>query len=102
VSKETSIHVFIARYRLIAVPGIALCWALAISWFESRAIRLLFSIAIVAITAQQYYGNPIYRHHNESWKDALDVVEKERFTGSLASIDLQRSSRVRLCGYADR
>ena len=76
MSKETSIHVFVPRYRLIAVPGITLCWALAVSCFESRAIRLLFCIAIVVITAQQYYAKPIYRSHGYSWKDALDIVEK--------------------------
>jgi uncharacterized membrane protein len=28
LSAGTSIHVFVPRYRLVAVPGIALCWAL--------------------------------------------------------------------------
>ena len=42
LSVGTSIHVFVPRYRLVAVPGIALCWALVVSRIDSRALRLLF------------------------------------------------------------
>jgi hypothetical protein len=76
VSRGTSIHIFVPRYRLVAVAGIALCWALVISWFESGAIRLFFAIAIVAMTAQRSYSNSMFRHHGYTWKYALDVAEK--------------------------
>ena len=97
VSKSTSIHIFVGRYRLVAIAGIALCWALAISWFESRAIRLFFGIAIVAMVAQQSYSDSTYRHHGYTWKYALDVAEKNALSDQapvLICSDLPESDYV--------
>jgi hypothetical protein len=76
ISVGTSIHVFVPRYRLVAIPGIALCWALLVSRIDSRALRLLFCIALVGATAVRYYGSPTFTHHGYSWKYALDVAEQ--------------------------
>lgn len=76
VSVATSIHVFVYRYRLVAIPGIALCWVLLVSRIDSRALRLLFCVAIVATTAYQYFSDPVYRHHAYTWKYALEAAEK--------------------------
>jgi len=76
VSVKTSIHIFVFRYRLVAVPGVALCWALAVSRINSRSLRVLFCVAIVAITAFIYFKSPTSRTHDYTWKYALDVVEK--------------------------
>jgi hypothetical protein len=76
VSIGTSMHVFVYRYRLVAVPGIALCWAWVISRINSRALRLLFSTALVTVTACIYFSSPLYRHHQYSWKSALAFVEQ--------------------------
>jgi hypothetical protein len=76
LSVGTSIHVFVPRYRLVAVPGIALCWALVASWIDSRALRLLACIAIVVVTAAIYLTAPSLRRHQYSWKYALAFVEK--------------------------
>ena len=76
LSVGTSIHVFVPRYRLVAVPGIALCWALVISWINSRALRLLFCITVVAATVYIHLTTPLLRQHQYSWKYALAVVEK--------------------------
>src|ERR1700733_682548 len=76
VSTSTSTHIFVARYRLGAVPGIALCWALVVSWIDSRALRCLFCISLVAAMAYQSFSSPTSRQHNYTWKYALDVVEK--------------------------
>jgi hypothetical protein len=76
LSVGTSIHVFVPRYRMVAVPGIALCWALVASWIDSRALRLLACIAVVAATAVIYLTTPFLRQHQYSWKYALEFVEK--------------------------
>lgn len=76
VSVETSLHIFVFRYRLVAVPGIALCWALLLSRVQARSLRLLFCVAIVAATAFLYYRSPISGTHEYTWKYALDVIEK--------------------------
>jgi len=76
VSVGTSIHTFVSRHRLVAVPGIALCWAFALSRFHSRTVRLLFCVTFVAATAYAYFSSPIGRQHNYTWKYALEVAEK--------------------------
>jgi hypothetical protein len=76
LSVGTSIHVFVPRYRLVAVPGIALCWALAVSWIDSRALRLLFCAALVVVAACIYFTAPSFQHHLYSWKYALAFAEK--------------------------
>ena len=76
LSVGTSIHVFVPRYRMAAVPGIALCWALVASWIDARALRLLACIAVVTATAIIYLTTPFLRQHQYSWKYALEFVEK--------------------------
>jgi mannosyltransferase len=76
VSVGTSLHLFIAHRRLVAIPGIALCWALGIRLFRPRSTRLLLCIAVVAATAFTYFTSPSTRQHGYSWKYALEVAEK--------------------------
>ncbi len=76
LSVGTSVHVFVPRYRLGAVPGIALCWALVVSWISSRALRLLFCIALVVVAACVCFTAASFDHHMYSWKDALAFAEK--------------------------
>jgi hypothetical protein len=76
LSVGTSIHVFVPRYRLVAVPGIALCWALVANWIDSRALRLLVCTTIVAATAFIHLTTPFLRQHQYSWKYALEFAEK--------------------------
>jgi hypothetical protein len=76
LSVGTSIHVFVPRYRLVAVPGIALCWALVASRIDSRAVRLLACTIAVAVTATIHLTTPFLRQHQYSWKYALEFVQK--------------------------
>lgn len=76
VSAETSIHVFFVRYRLVAIPGIALGWALLIKRYLFRPVGLLFVGAIVTVTAWVYFGSPQATHPQRSWKQALAVAEQ--------------------------
>jgi hypothetical protein len=76
LSVGTSIRVFVPRYRLVAVPGIALCWAFVVSRIDSRALRLLFCTTLVAVAACVYFTAHSFRQHQHSWKYALAVAEK--------------------------
>ena len=76
VSVGTSIHIFVPRYRVVAVPGIALCWAYIVSRIDSRALRLLLCTALVAATAYHSFRSPSSQIHNYTWKYALAVAEK--------------------------
>jgi hypothetical protein len=76
LSVGTSIHVFVPRYRLVAVPGIALCWAMVVSWIDSRVLRLAFATALVAVAACVCFTAASFHHHMYSWKNALAFVEK--------------------------
>jgi hypothetical protein len=76
VSVGTSVHVFVPRYRLGAVPGIALCWALVVSWIDSRTLRLLFASGLVMVAACVCFTSASFHRHMYSWKDALAVAEK--------------------------
>jgi hypothetical protein len=77
VSVGTSVHVFVARYCLVAVPGIALCWALIVSRINSNVLRALFCMAIVGATAYNAAADPSFGHHGYTWKYALEFVEKK-------------------------
>jgi uncharacterized membrane protein len=98
VSARTSVHVFVHRYRLIAVPGIALCWALMITRINSRTLRLLFCVMLVLITTYHYYTLPDSRSHGAyTWKYALGFVDKNASTDNAPVIicsDLPESDYV--------
>lgn len=76
VSTATSMHIFLARYCIVAVPGIALCWAWILGLINSRALRLLFCAALVAVTAYHSFRSPFSGAHNYTWKYALEIAEK--------------------------
>jgi hypothetical protein len=76
LSTATPIHVFIPRYQLVAVPGIALSWALVASLIDSRRLRLLCCLAMVVVMASISFTSVSAKSHGESWKAALAFVEK--------------------------
>jgi hypothetical protein len=88
VSVRTSIHVFVARYCLIAAPGVALCWAYVVSRVRSTALRVFFCVAVVAGVAYSSVTQALVNHHGYTWKYALETVEKN------ASVD---DSPVLIC-----
>jgi 4-amino-4-deoxy-L-arabinose transferase-like glycosyltransferase len=75
ISVTTSVHVFIPRYLLVAVPGIALCWGWLCSVIESRALRSFFCFTFVALCVFQAYTSPLSRRHEESWKQSLAFAD---------------------------
>jgi len=82
VSVGTSTHIFTTCHRLDAVPGIALCWAFVLSRLHSRNLRLLFSVALVTVTATTLLEArlPTAKVHGYAWKYALEYVEKNAST----------------------
>jgi len=76
VSRETPLHIFIGRYRVVGIAGIQLLWALVISSFRPRFLRLVFCVLLVASIAHLYFSSPLARNHGYTWKYALDAAEK--------------------------
>jgi hypothetical protein len=76
LSVGTSVHVFVPRYRLVAVPGIALCWAALVNKIDSRSLRLWFCVALVAVTACFSFASKSARVHQYSWKHALEFAQQ--------------------------
>jgi hypothetical protein len=81
VSAWTPIHMFVERHRLVAIPGIALCWGFLLSRINFRVVRALFCVAVVGYAASKSYTNPLFKTHGYTWKYALERAQKS------ASID---------------
>jgi len=76
LSVGTSIHAFVPRHRIDAIPGIALCWAMLLHASRSRAGRLLLCAAFVAVTAYIPFSSSSPAHHGDTWKFALQAAER--------------------------
>ena len=78
VSLGRPVQVFIPRYTLVSVPGIALCWGLIFSRFRSRLMRLLLCISVVAMFCLLELNSPSSKLHDVQapWKYALEVAER--------------------------
>jgi len=73
VSVSTSLHIFVERYQLVAVPGIALCWGLLLRCINSTALRIAFCLAMVVLTAKAHFEAP---SHGYTWKYALEAANR--------------------------
>lgn len=76
ISAGTSIHMFTDIHRTVAVPGIALCWAIVVGRFQPE-VRLLFCAALVTVIAIVLFRSPDSREPEASWKYAVQAVEKD-------------------------
>ena len=106
LSVGTSIHVFVPRYRLVAVPGIALCWALVVSWIDLRwpAAAVLYSAS---------HGRSLRLLHCVLFPAPHVFVEGRSRIRGKKCLDRQRSvadlqrysggrSYANACGFGDR
>jgi len=75
VSTGTSLHIFVPRYRIVAVPGIALIWALLLSGVKPRILLTAFCLGIASLTAHSSWTSADARHHAYTWKYALEAAE---------------------------
>ncbi len=99
LSAGTSIHIFVPRYRLVAVPGIALCWGLAVSRVDSRTLRLLLCAALVTVSACICLTTQSFRRHQYSWKYAVAIAEKNAAADNapvLICSDLPEADHMRM------
>jgi hypothetical protein len=74
VSVFTPIHVFLPRYRLVALSGVALCWGFLISRIGARSLRIALCVALMLCTFHELPCS-IWRDHGYSWKEALQVAD---------------------------
>jgi hypothetical protein len=72
-SRLTPLHIFVERYRLVAIPGIALCWGLMVRQLDPKIIRVAFCLALTVLVTQKQFGNP---RHGYSWRDAVQEVNR--------------------------
>lgn len=76
VTALTPTNIFVTRYRLIAIPGIALLWGWLISRIDSRLLRVLFCAAVVATATYKKLTSPDARLHFYTWKYAIELAEQ--------------------------
>jgi hypothetical protein len=74
VSTVTPLHLVIPRYFLVVAPGSALTWALLTTRIDSRLLRQIFCVGLVAITVFECYCSPNSRKHELSFKQAHQLV----------------------------
>jgi hypothetical protein len=76
ISAGTPIHMFAERHRLVALPGLALCWALAVSRLGGPAAKRLFTGLLTVSTIGAIVAGGNAGHHYDSWKQGMQAVEK--------------------------
>jgi hypothetical protein len=74
LSVATPMHVFHSRYCLVAVPGSTLMWGWLFGWIDSRRLRQIFSVGLVAVTVFLNFKSPYKRTHEITFKQAHDLV----------------------------
>ena len=75
ISEFTPIHVFVGRYYLCAVPGLALCWGMMASWINCKWLRAVFCAALAAASMAINYSPTFMSSHGYTWKFAIDAAE---------------------------
>jgi len=76
----TPLHVFVARYRMVGISGIALCWGFLLSRIDSRLLRLMFCAGCVLAGLYHSVAAPEFRRHGYTWKYALELAENNAST----------------------
>jgi len=74
VEAATPIHLIQPRYFLIVAPGSALIWAWLATFIDSRVVRQIFCVGLVATTVFESYHSPDSRHHEINFKEAHAFV----------------------------
>ena len=74
VSAVTPVHLVIPRYLTMLGPGSALTWGLLTSRIDSRLLRQIFCLGLVAITVFECFSSPLSRQHELNFKQAYELV----------------------------
>jgi hypothetical protein len=76
VSVATPLHIFVARYRLVAIPGLALCYGLVVKRIDSSIWRSLYCVVLVTATTLFTFASPRWSAHAYTWKYATDFANR--------------------------
>jgi hypothetical protein len=74
LSVGSPLHLVIPRYFTVVAPGSALTWGLLTSRIDSRSLRQLFCIGLVAVTVYECVSSPNSRKHGPTFKRPYDLV----------------------------
>ena len=74
LSVATPLHLVIPRYFTVVAPGSALTWGLLTSRIDSRLLRQIFCVGLVAVTMFECYSSPNARRHAVNFKQAHEFV----------------------------
>jgi hypothetical protein len=74
VSAVTPVHLVIPRYLSVVASGSALTWGLLTSRIDSRVLRQIFCVGLVAITVFECFSSPDSRKHEVNFKQAHEFV----------------------------
>lgn len=77
VEAATPIHLIQPRYFLIVAPGSALIWAWLATLIDSRLVRQIFCVGLVATTVFEAYKSPDSRHHAINFKSTHAFVNAD-------------------------
>lgn len=78
----SSVHLLIPRYLTVIAPGSALTWALLTRQIDSRALRQIFCVGLVAVTVYESYSSPLSRKHELNFKQAHAFVNANLADGN--------------------
>ncbi len=74
LSAATPLHLVIPRYFLVVAPGSALTWGLLTSRIDSRLLRQIFCVGLVAVTVFECYSSPDSRKTAINFRDVHEFV----------------------------
>jgi hypothetical protein len=74
LSLVTPLHLVVPRYFTVVAPGSALTWGLLTSRIDSRWLRQIFCVGLVAITVFECFSSPDSRKHAINFKEAHEFV----------------------------
>jgi hypothetical protein len=80
VSAATSLHLVIPSYFLVTASGSALTWGLLTSRIDSRLLRQIFCVGLVAITVFQCFSSPLARQHELNFERDVPVKMRDGIT----------------------
>jgi len=70
----TPMNLIQARYFVVVAPGSALIWVWLTSSIDSRLLRQIFCVGLVAVTVFEAYRSPASRRHEINFKEAHAFV----------------------------
>ncbi len=76
VSAATPVHLVIPRYLTVTAPGSALTWAVLLTCIDSRVLRQILCVGLVAVTMFEVYSSPVSRQHELNFKQAHAFVNE--------------------------